>query len=93
MDVLPFVTYSGGLALAAHRDGLDVSTATIRVDCVLWCSSPIHQKAVSSSFLYQEVSIRAQRGDVLVFPACPLHPNRVAMVKSVEFIYAVNYIM
>ena len=45
-------------------------------------------------FTYQNVTIEPKRGDVLVFPTCPLHPNSVTAVESDdELVFAFNYIM
>ena len=45
-------------------------------------------------FPYQDIFITPQKGDVIVFPACPLHPNRITPVTGVGCLtYAFNYLM
>lgn len=44
-------------------------------------------------FTYQGISVRGSRGDVLVFPACPLHPNLTTAVESGEVVYVVTYVL
>lgn len=53
-------------------------------------------------FSYQGITVRPSKGDVLIFPSCPLHPNQTTKVITPAaststtpngLIYAVNYIM
>ena len=45
-------------------------------------------------FPYQDVHITPQKGDVVVFPACPLHPNCITPVTGDgSLTYAFNYLM
>ena len=45
-------------------------------------------------FPYQDLFITPQKGDVIVFPACPLHPNRITPVTGEGCLtYAFNYLM
>ena len=71
----------------------DDDTGAARRLCIVAFLTDAPEEGGEFEFMYQEVSIKANRGDVLVFPACPLHPNRTTMVKNGELIYAVNYIM
>lgn len=45
-------------------------------------------------FPYQDVDIKAGKGDIVVFPACPLHPNEITEITgNGTLVYAVNYLL
>lgn len=71
----------------------DDDTGAARRLCIVVFFTDTPEDGGSMEFVYQDVKVRANRGDVLVFPACPLHPNKTTPIKTGELIYAVNYIM
>lgn len=62
--------------------------------CVMVFLSDTPERGGVLTFPYQNVQIRVKRGDVVVFPACPLHPNSISPVTcDASLIYAYNYLM
>lgn len=62
--------------------------------CVMVFLSDPPAKGGELHFTYQDVTLRPKKGDVIVFPSCPLHPNSIAPVESDdELLYAFNFIM
>ena len=72
----------------------DTSEGASRRLCVVTFLSSAPEDGGQFVFEYQGVTVPVQQGTVLVFPACPLHPNRVMQIESDDaLVYTINYLL
>lgn len=71
----------------------DMSEGASRRLCVIVFISGPPSSGGMFEFLYQGVRVQAERGSMMIFPACPLHPNRIVAVEEGSLIYTINYLL
>ena len=71
----------------------DTSEGASRRLCVIVFISDPPADGVVFEFLYQGVRVQAERGAMMIFPSCPLHPNRIIAVEDGALIYTINYLL
>lgn len=104
-DEYTVLRFSEGDFYAEHCEctGLDDDgDGASRRLCIVVFFTDAPEEGGEIEFAYQDVKIRPSKGDVLIFPACPLHPNSTSKVATLGagpsnaprgMIYATNYIM
>ena len=96
-DDYTLVRYKHGDFYAEHIEvsGLDddCDGAARRLCIMVFLGDPPSEGG-QLQFPYQDVLMTPQLGDVIVFPACPLHPNRITPVTGTGTLtYAFNYLL
>lgn len=71
----------------------DAAEGASRRLAVIVFMSDAAEKGGSIDFPLQGVSITPEKGSMIIFPACPLHPTRVSPVEEGEIQYTINYLL